>query len=171
LRILETRTASECLSTKNFIKTRWLKWTSGVTIVTTRWNNENYGLTASSFTSVSLEPPLVSVSLTTALHTNTIIKELGRFAVSILADDQIDLGMRFAGMLPDIEDRFEGLSCELTAGGSPIIPGCLAWLDCRVSQSVEAGDHTIFVAEVVAAWVREDGKPLLYYNRDWRHLI
>jgi flavin reductase (DIM6/NTAB) family NADH-FMN oxidoreductase RutF len=146
------------------------QWASGVTIVTTRWNNENFGLTASSFTSVSLEPPLVSVSLTSALHTNTIIKELGVFAVSILADDQLDLGMRFAGMVPDIEDRFEGLDCPLTEGGSPIIPGCLAWLDCRVTQAVEAGDHTIFVAEVAHAGVRSDDMPLLYYNRDWRHL-
>jgi flavin reductase (DIM6/NTAB) family NADH-FMN oxidoreductase RutF len=146
-------------------------WASGVTIVTTQWNGENFGLTASSFTSVSLEPPLVSVALTTSLYTHSLIQQHRKFAVNILAADQIDLGMRFAGMVPDIEDRFEGLNCELTPAGNPIIAGGLAWLDCRVYKDVEAGDHTVFIAEVLDASVYSGGQPLLYYNRDWRNLI
>jgi len=153
-----------------FFKDAMAQWASGVTIVTTQWNGEKFGLTASSFTSVSLEPPLVSVALANSLYTLALVQQSGLFAVSLLASDQIDLGMRFAGMIPDIEDRFEGLDYTVAVTGCPVIPGNLAWLDCRVFHSFEAGDHTIFIGQVLEAGARSDGQPLLYYNRDWRNL-
>ncbi len=151
-------------------KNAMAQWASGVTIVTTQWNGEKFGLTASSFTSISLEPPLVSVALANSLYTLALMQQSGLFAVSLLASDQIDLGMRFAGMIPDIVDRFDGIDYTVAVTGCPIILGSLGWLDCRVYHSFEAGDHTVFIGEVLEADAREDGKPLLYYNRDWRHL-
>ena len=144
-------------------------WASGVTIVTTQWNGENFGLTASSFTSVSLEPALVSVCLAKSLYTHALLQQSGLFAVNILAADQIELGQRFAGLIPEIADRFEGIRYKVAVTGCPLIPGCLAWVDCRVHSGLEAGDHTIIVGEVLEAGAR-DGEPLLYYNRDWRTL-
>lgn len=151
-------------------KNAMAQWASGVTIVTTQWNGEKFGLTASSFTSISLDPPLVSVALANSLYTLALMQQSGLFAVSLLASDQIDLGMRFAGMIPDIVDRFDGIDYTVAVTGCPIIPGSLGWLDCRVYHSFEAGDHTVFIGQVLEANAREDGKPLLYYNRDWRHL-
>lgn len=151
-------------------KNAMAQWATGVTIVTTQWNGEKFGLTASSFTSISLDPPLVSVALANSLYTLALMQQSGLFAVTLLASDQIDLGMRFAGMIPDIVDRFDGLDYTVAVTGCPILPGGLAWLDCRVYHSFEAGDHTVFVGEVLEASAREDGLPLLYYNRDWRNL-
>lgn len=155
---------------KSAFKQALSQWASGVTVVTTQWNGENFGLTASSFTSVSLEPPLISVCLARSLYTHELLQHSGLFAVSILAADQIEMGQRFAGLIPELDDRFEGLHCPVAVTGCPIIPGCLAWLDCRVQHSFEAGDHTLFVGEVLEAAARDDGTPLLYYNRDWRKL-
>jgi flavin reductase (DIM6/NTAB) family NADH-FMN oxidoreductase RutF len=145
-------------------------WASGVSVVTTQWNGENFGLTASSFNSVSLEPTLVSVNLAKSLYTHALVQQSGTFAVSILAADQADLGLRFAGLIPEIEDRFEGLKTKVAVTGCPILLGCLAWVDCRVVHGFEAGDHTIFVGEVLEAGAQAEGQPLLYYNRDWRYL-
>lgn len=155
---------------KDLFKQAMSLWASGVTVVTTQWNGENFGLTASSFNSVSLDPTLVSVNLAKSLYTHALVQQSGTFAVSILAADQVDLGMRFAGLIPELEDRFEGLRTEVAVTGCPIIPGCLAWVDCRVRHGFEAGDHTIFVGEVLEAGGRESGQPLLYFNRDWRTL-
>jgi flavin reductase (DIM6/NTAB) family NADH-FMN oxidoreductase RutF len=155
---------------KSAFKQAMRQWASGVTIVTTQWNGENFGLTASSFTSVSLEPPLVSVCLARTLYTHDLLQQSQLFAVSILATDQVEIGQRFAGLIPEIEDRFEGLRYQVAVTGCPIIPGCLAWVDCRVHSSLEAGDHTIFVGEVLEAEVRPGGGPLLYYDHDWRKL-
>lgn len=146
-------------------------WASGVTVVTTQWNGEYFGLTASSFSSVSLEPPLVSVCLARSLYSHDLLQQSGTFAVSILAEGQTEVGMRFAGLLPEVADRFEGLECEAAVTGCPIIAGCLAWADCRVHQSFEAGDHTIFVGEVLEAFARDSGAPLLYYDHNWRRLV
>jgi flavin reductase (DIM6/NTAB) family NADH-FMN oxidoreductase RutF len=145
-------------------------WASGVTVVTTQWNGEHFGLTASSFSSVSLEPTLVSVNLAKSLYTHALLQQSGTFAVSILAADQVEIGSRFAGMIPEIEDRFEGLQTKISVTGCRILPGCLAWVDCRVVHGFEAGDHTIFVGEVLTAGASDGGQPLLYFNHDWRYL-
>lgn len=145
-------------------------WASGVTVVSTYWQGDNYGLTVSSFTSVSLEPPLVSISLSRTLYTRDVIAKSGIFGVSILAAEQQELGMRFAGLLPEVPDRFDGLGYHREVTGSPILTGCVAWLDCRLAQIVEAGDHSVFFGEVLAASTRPGAEPLLYYHRDWRQV-
>ncbi len=144
------------------------QFASGVTVVTTRHGETPIGITASSFTSLSLEPPLVLVSLNKRLFTHNVIAESGYFAVNVLSARQLDLGMRFAGMKPEIKDRFDGLNVTTAATGAPLLPDSLAWVDCTVWAMYDGGDHTIFVGEVKDLAVSDFDIPLLYHNRLWR---
>ena len=144
-------------------------YASGVTVVTTRYEGKPIGITATSFSSLSLEPPLVLVSLSKKLFTHHVVCDSGIFAVNVLGVHQYEVGLRFAGMIPDIEDRFAGLAVETAVTGCPLLYHSLAWFDCRVWASYEGGDHTIFVGEVVevSTCAHETGTPLLYHSRNW----
>ena len=144
------------------------QFASGVTVVTTKHGDTPIGITASSFTSLSLNPPLVLVSLDKKLFTHNVIAESGVFAVNVLSARQWELGMRFAGMKPEIKDRFAGLKTRTAITGSPIFPESLAWVDCTVWNMYDGGDHTIFVGEVKDLSVSDADVPLLYHNRLWR---
>lgn len=144
------------------------QFASGVTVVTTLHGETPIGVTASSFTSLSLDPPLVLVSLNKRLFTHNVIAESGVFAVNVLAAHQLELGMRFAGMRPEITDRFAGLETVTAVTGSPLLPDSLAWVDCAVWAMYDGGDHTIFVGEVRDLSVSDLDRPLLYHNRLWR---
>lgn len=143
------------------------RWTSGVTILTTVYNEKWKGTTVSSFTSISLEPPLILVSLAHKLYTHQVVKSSGVFAVSILHHQQAELGKLFAGMYPHIDDRFATHDWFTAVTGSPILSNALGWVDCRTVQEITAGDHTIFLGEVVDANTSELHPPLLYHNRKW----
>lgn len=156
-------------STTDF-KSAMAQFASGVTVVTTLYGDTPLGITVSAFTSVSVEPPLILVNINQNSFSHRAIIESGFFAVHILADEQRELGMRFAGMIPDLSDRFAGLEIKHGASGSPILAGCLAWLDCRLWASYPGGGHTIFVGEVLELSVGASASPLLYFNRDWRKL-
>jgi flavin reductase (DIM6/NTAB) family NADH-FMN oxidoreductase RutF len=142
------------------------QFASGVTVVTTVHEGQRYGLTASSFTSVSVDPPLVLVCLGKQLRTHDLIADTGVFAVNVLGAHQLELGMRFAG-LTAAKDRFAGLATATAETGSPILPEVLAWVDCRLRHLYEGGDHSIFVGEVVALSAAVASAPLLYHNRLW----
>lgn len=144
-------------------------WASGVTIVTTAHDNQWKGVTVSSFSSVSFDPPLVAICLNRKLYTHQLVSTSGVYAVTLLNDRQIELAKRFAGWIPDVQDRFEGLDCFTAETGSPIISGSLGWLDCKVVHQYAGGDHTIFVGEVLAAEVNSEQSysPLLYHYRMW----
>ncbi len=144
------------------------QFASGVTVVTTRHGQTPIGVTASSFTSLSLEPPLVLVSLNKKLFTHNVIAESGVFAVNVLSAQQLEIGMRFAGMRPEITDRFAGLTTQTAVTGCPLLPDSLAWVDCTVWAMYDGGDHTIFVGEVKDLSVSDLDMPLLYHNRLWR---
>jgi flavin reductase (DIM6/NTAB) family NADH-FMN oxidoreductase RutF len=145
------------------------QWASGVSIVTMQTPEERHGLTVSGFLSVSPEPPLVLISVGQELASDTLLHASGAYAINFLRDDQIQLSDRFAGRLGEV-DRFEGLTTRTAATGSPILEDCLAWLDCRIVSSQVVGDHTLFIGEVVAAGVNGGGKPLIYWNADYRKL-
>ncbi|MBX3011971.1 MAG: flavin reductase [Caldilineaceae bacterium] len=145
-------------------------WASGVTVVTTKTGDELVGMTASSFSSVSVSPPQILVCIAQKLHTYQAISASGFFAVNILAVTQVEWGMRFAGMIPGVTDRFQGIPLQTAVTGAPILPDVQGWLDCRVAHAYAGGDHTIFVGEVVAGAVNEAAMPLLYYHRNWRQL-
>ncbi len=146
-------------------------WSSGVTIVTAMHDGDRHGMTVSSFTSVSLEPPLVIISLHTGSRTHRLVSGSGAFAVNILGAGQRQLSERFAGRGSWDEDRFEGVETETLLTGAPTLPASLARLDCRVQQVIPVGMNTLFLAEVVAARGDGEGQPLVYHNRQYREFV
>ena len=145
------------------------KFATGVTVVTTLYQDKPIGITASAFSSLSLEPPLVMINLSKHLFTHKVIADSGVFAVNILGAHQKELGLRFAGLLPGVEDRFAGIEVDTAVTNCPILPNAIAWVDCRVWEMYDGGDHTIFVGEVLAAHAGEVADtPLLYHSRLWR---
>lgn len=140
-------------------------WTTGVAVVTAAHEGQRYGMTVNSFTSVSLEPPLVTVTLKQLTHTYDLVVKSNAFAVTILAADQKHLSDRFAGKLPEIHDRFDGLELETLALDAPLLKGGLAYFNCRVVQSIPIGENTLFLAEVIAVRGDGEGEPLAYHNR------
>jgi flavin reductase (DIM6/NTAB) family NADH-FMN oxidoreductase RutF len=146
-------------------------WTSGVTIVTASHAGEQHGMTVSSFTSIALEPPLIIISLQTASRTHDLVAQANAFAVTILGDGQQEVSDRFAGRVPDTEDRLTDIETETLVTGAPFIKGGLAYLDCRVTQTIAVGTNTLFLAEVVAARGNGEGKPLVYHDRKYRKLV
>ncbi|TPV96513.1 MAG: flavin reductase [Myxococcales bacterium FL481] len=145
------------------------KFGSGVTVVTTLAEAQDVGLTVSAFCSVSTDPPQVLVCIANKSPARDAMHARGHFAVSVLSRDQLDLGARFAGMIPGVTNRFSGVAIERAPSGCALIVGAIATLDCRVEQAVAAGDHTVFVGQVMACTTAE-GSPLLYQDRAWREL-
>lgn len=142
------------------------QWPSGVTVVTTLVDGVRHGMTASSFSSVSAEPPLVSVCLSRHLYSHELISSSGVFGINVLAKDQAEIARRFAGMV-DVEDRFAGETWTTAETGVPLLDSALGWLDCRVVHEYPGGDHTIFVGEVLAGQAASRKAPLLFHSRSW----
>jgi flavin reductase (DIM6/NTAB) family NADH-FMN oxidoreductase RutF len=146
-------------------------WTTGVTVITATHDGKQYGMTVNSFTSISLEPPLVSVALKKLTHTHELVEKSGEFAVTILAADQKEYSDRFAGKHPEIKDRFEGVPTETLSINAPLLKGGLAYFNCRVVNAIPVGENTLFVAEVIAAQGEGTGEPLVYHNRVYWKLV
>lgn len=146
-------------------------WTTGVAVITAAHEGQQYGMTVNSFTSVSLEPPIVSVTLKQLTHTHDLVVKSNAFAVTILAADQKALSDRFAGKLHDIHDRFDGLQLETLMLDAPLLKGGLAYFNCRVIQSIPIGENTLFLAEVIAVRGEGEGEPLAYHNRVFWKLL
>jgi flavin reductase (DIM6/NTAB) family NADH-FMN oxidoreductase RutF len=127
-------------------------------------------MTVSSFTSIALEPPVIIVSLQTDSRTHDLVVGAKAFAVTILAEDQQELSDRFAGRVPDTEDRLEGVETEKLVSDAPFIKGGLAYLDCRISETIEVGTNTLFLGEVISARGNGEGDPLTYHNQKYRKL-
>lgn len=140
-------------------------WTTGVAVITAVHEGQRYGMTVNSFTSVSLEPPLIAVTLKQLTHTHELVEKSREFAVTVLSSHQQDLSLRFAGKLPDVTDRFEGVPTETLSLNAPLIQGGMAFFNCRVVNAYPAGENTLFLAEVVDARGEGAGSPLVYHNR------
>ncbi len=131
------------------------------------------GVTVSSFTSVSLNPPSILVCLYKNNTSSQLLLESGHFAVSILAEGRGAISEQFAGHgLPDGVDRFHEIAVSTQVTGSPILDEAIGWLDCRIQAAHDGGTHWIVVGEVLAAGRRDDeAKPLLYFNRSYRSIV
>jgi len=147
------------------------QWATGVTIVTSLLGGIRHGMTVSSFTSVSLTPPLVLISLEWGTRTHDLVKNAGIFGVTILARQQQEISDRFAGRHTEDMDRFDGLETFTLATGVSLLEGGLASFDCQVVGVYEAGDHTIFIGDVVAAQIGPGNQPMIYYDRAYRNLM
>lgn len=148
-------------------------WASGVAIVGAEYRGVRHGMTVSSFTSLSLEPPLVMVSLQKATRTHDLVIGSRSFGVSILKQDQLDLSNQFAGLDSETDDRFAGHDTYTLETGSPLLHEGLAFFDCRLVGQHDAGTHTVMIGEVAAAQVDQvgdQGSPLVYFNRGYRKL-
>lgn len=134
---------------------------TGVTVVTVfDALGDPWGLTANSFTSVSLDPPIISVCIAKSGRVFQTLRNANKFAVNILSTDQRDLAMHFAS---NTENRFEGTSWTSNADGAPLLPDVSAQLDCIVHERVDAGDHEILLGRVIA--FETDPTPPLVYCR------
>lgn len=143
-------------------------WTAGITVVSVASADDWQAITVNSFASVSMVPPLICLNIANRLDTRGHMAREGHFAVSILSDKQLELGKRFAGYFDHMyENRFDGLACETTALGDPVIPDAMAWLSCTVEQSLDMGENSMFIGKVVEGHWTDDKLPLLYHNRQW----
>jgi flavin reductase (DIM6/NTAB) family NADH-FMN oxidoreductase RutF len=143
------------------------RFATGITIATVRdVLGIPHGLTVNSFTSVSLDPPLVSICLGHAVSLIEIFRAASYFGINVLAETQRTVSERFARRG---QDRFEGIEWEAGANGAPLIAGVLAAMECRTVERIRAGDHDIFLAQMVTARVVE-GKPLVYFASGYRRL-
>lgn len=139
------------------------RFASGVTIVTMKQDDDIHGITVSAFLSVSLEPPLVLVSIDKRSRSHEKLLAADRYGVSILAEDQERVSNHFAGWDHELEPKFSDL------GGFPVIEGALGQIACRTVDKVDAGDHTLFVGRIEHLDWRE-GQPLIYHNGKYRKL-
>lgn len=140
-------------------------WSAGVAVVTAVYKDQKHGMTVNSFTSISLEPAMITISLQSGARTHELVVKSRAFGLTILSAEQAKISDIFAGRDTRIENRFAGLKTETLVSGSPLIAGGLAWLDCRVVETFDAGRNTLFIAEVLAARDINDGQPLIYHNR------
>ncbi len=145
------------------------RWASGVTIVTARDGGEVHGMTVSAFASVSLDPPLVLVCADKSSNTNALIQRAGVFTVNVLAVGQEALSNKFASK-KDEWRRFEELDCDDGATGCPRIPGAAVALDCKVEQTVDAGDHLVYIGRVEGVTFT-DAEPLVYHRSAYKTLV
>ena len=138
----------------------------GVTVVTALTPDGPVGLTVSSFTSVSLDPPLVLVSVAKGSGLHSVLRGAKAYAVNFLADDQKSVSDRFAGRT-QAKNRFEGVKFTKGTTGSPIIAGARAVLECNAWKAYDGGDHSILVGEVVSAKAFSSKRPLVYYSQQY----
>lgn len=145
-------------------------WATGITIVTAEHEGNSHGMTVSSFTSLSLDPALLSVSLYNTSRTHALVSAAGKFGVTILAADQEDVSNTFAGRVADTEDRFADCEVEYLTSKIPFIKGGLSFLECRVYDTITVGTNTLFIGEIIETKAVEDGNPLLYVNQKYGKL-
>jgi flavin reductase (DIM6/NTAB) family NADH-FMN oxidoreductase RutF len=140
---------------------------TGVTIITTNdVNGKPFGLTANSYTSLSLDPPLVLVCVDKKVDCYACFEQSRVFAVNFLAEDQEQLSTRFA--TKGIE-KFEGVPIRQGSIGVPLLEGAIGFIECKLVSGYEGGDHTIYVGEVQAASASGE-RPLLFFKGKYKKL-
>ncbi|PGY16060.1 flavin reductase family protein [Bacillus sp. AFS031507] len=141
------------------------KFATGVTVIATEVEGDVHGMTANAFMSVSLDPKLIVISIGEKAKILNKIKESKIFTVNILASDQQELSMIFAGQLKEhkevVFDRLDG---------KPVLAGAVAQVACEVSAEHIEGDHTLFIGKVTDIHL-EDAEPLIFYNGKYRSLV
>ena len=142
------------------------KFATGVTVITTAHEGEKHGLTASSFASVSLEPPLILVVLNTESRTHALLTHSNIFGVSILGEEHADIARAFAekGTKP-----FDSVAHRSTERGVPVLEDAIGWLECEVESTFPGGTHQIVIGRVLSCG-SSAGDPLIYFERNYRSL-
>ncbi len=141
------------------------RFPSGVAVVTTILEGRPKGFTATAFSSVSLEPPMVLICVNRRARTHPMISQAGIFCVNLLAARDRELAVLFAER--GDTNPFEGLTYERAVTGAPVLPGAIGFVDCTVAEEYSAGTHTVFIG-AVAACGTSAGKPLGYLDGAYR---
>ena len=144
-------------------------FSTGVTVITVDDYGRVEGMTANAFASVSLDPMLVLVCVSHKARTHAHIHARKRFGINVLSENQRKISEHYAlaERDPAIAEQAAGAKFDRTQHGTPVLHGALAYLECRLQTTHEAGDHTIFIAEVEDVVVHQ-GKPLLYFQGGYR---
>lgn len=146
------------------IKEAMSRFTTGVTVVTTHFEGQDWGMTCNSFNTVSLEPAMVLWSIRKEATSHQAFTESGTYLVNVLQAQQKDAAMRFATGAQ--QDRFANQPSERTANNNVKLKDTVAWFECRLAQVVSAGDHDILIGEVTG-YGMQDGEGLAYANRQF----
>jgi flavin reductase (DIM6/NTAB) family NADH-FMN oxidoreductase RutF len=148
------------------------RFATGVTVITVRKGDMLHGMTANAFSSVSLNPPLILVSVDKRADMHGMLLESEVFCVNILAEPHRTWSDWWAGKAPKDQDQFANIPYSTKATGCPVLEDCLGYIDCKVWARYEGGDHTLFVGEVQEAAVTTDPniKPLLFFASKYRKL-
>jgi flavin reductase len=142
---------------------------SGVAVVTVTLEDAEVGLTVSSLASLSLEPPLVGISISRSAALHELLRDAEAFGVSLLAAGQEHLAQHFARGVPPIA-LWTGIERRAGESGVPLLDGALGWLECRLAAEHETGDHTLFVGEVTAVERGPGHPPLIHVGQSYRPL-
>jgi flavin reductase len=142
---------------------------TGVTIITVDLDGEVHGMTANALASVSLDPPLLLVCVDHSARTHAHLHARKRFGVNVLAQDQRRISQHYARPVEEQVEKELSARFDRTALGTPVLQGALTYLECRLQRAHEAGDHTIFIAEVEDVVVRP-GEPLLFFWSQYRKI-
>jgi flavin reductase len=145
------------------------RFPAGVAVVTVAVEGAEVGLTVSSLVSLSLEPPLVGISISRFAALHELLREAEAFGVSILAAGQEHLAQHFARGVPPIA-LWTGIERRPGTSGVPLLEGALGWLECRLAAEHETGDHTLFVGEVTAVERGAGDPPLVHVGQAYRPL-
>ena len=141
---------------------------TGITIVSCLdAQGQKIGVTINSFSSVSLEPPLVLFSLAHDTYWRYALLAADTLAISMLAVDQTAISNRFAAPGPD---HWDGIEAPMTPRGAPLIPGHIGALECQISQQIPAGDHVVVLCQVTELIVGSGAEPLIYFRSTYRNL-
>jgi flavin reductase (DIM6/NTAB) family NADH-FMN oxidoreductase RutF len=140
----------------------------GVYVVTTRLGDRVNGMTAAWVSQVSLKPLLIMASIAPPRYSHDLIKASGILAINVLTREQVDLAKRFGFKSGRQVDKFAGLEWTQAATGAPILPQAYAYLDLKLRDTCTAGDHTLFLGEVVAAKIlHPEAQPLVFKKSDF----
>lgn len=143
---------------------------TGITVVTTNTISGPIGFTCQSFTSLSLDPPMVLISVAQSSRTLSVISEQGKFCVNILGSGSADLARDFAFMDPGV--RFSNYRWHLSTENNPVLDAALVWLDCLLMRSIEVEDHVIAVGKVIGLGHSDIHEfPLTYFRGDFGRFI
>lgn len=163
-------TVQELLIDSTALRRALGQFATGITIVSVLGPDGPHGMTANSFTSVSLDPPLLLVSVDLRRRAHPLLAQAYRWTVSVLSAEQRALSDRFASSKLPLHNQFEGVPHRLTPDGIPLIEGALAQFVCRRYAQYPGGDHTLFLGLIEQLDYVADAPPLLYFNGHYHEL-
>ena len=152
------------VASNDLFKELMRRFAAGVTLVTFNENEKFGGLTVSSFCSLSMDPPLVLICIDRKIASHESLEKTDVFGVNICNSEQGKLAWDFASSKIDKNELIKSLPHTLTELGTPLLEGCLATMECKITQKYDGGDHTIFIGQVEEGKFDENAKPLVYYG-------